>query len=92
MILSFGDKDTEQLFLTEKNRRFAPIARISLRKIIQLNRAVVLKDLASPPGNHLEALKGKSHEWYSIRINNQWRIVLQWLNDGKANVSIIDYH
>lgn len=92
MILSFGDKDTEQLFYNETSRRFAPIARIALRKLIQLNRAVVLKDLAIPPGNHLEALKRKSHGWHSIRINNQWRIVFQWLNDGKANVSIVDYH
>lgn len=92
MILSFGDKDTEQLFLTEKNRRFAPIVRIALRKLIQLNRAVVLKDLAIPPGNHLELLKGKSHGWYSIRVNTQWRIIFQWTNDGKINVSIVDYH
>jgi len=92
MILSFGDKDTEQLFFKENNRRFAAIARIALRKLIQLNRAVVLKDLAIPPGNHLEALKGKSHGWYSIRINNQWRIVFQWANDGKMNVSVVDYH
>lgn len=92
MILSFNDKDTEELFYTEHNRRFAAIGRIALRKLIQLNRAIVCKDLAIPPGNRLQALKGKGQGWHSIRINDQWRIVFQWTPDGKMGVSIVDYH
>lgn len=92
MILSFNDKDTEELFYKETNRRFAAISRIALRKLFQLNSAVVLKDLAIPPGNRLEALKGKGQSWHSIRINDQWRLIFQWTADGKANVSIVDCH
>ena len=92
MILSFGNKDTEELFKEEYNRRFAAIARVPLRKLIQINRALQYQDLAVPPGNRLEALQGKGRGWHSIRINDQWRIVFQWTQEGAENVSIIDYH
>jgi len=55
MIQSFGDRNTEQLFHTESNRKFASIARIALRKLIQMNSAGGLHDLSVPPGNRLEA-------------------------------------
>ena len=92
MIQSFADKETEKLFHTESNRRFSAIARVVLRKLIQMNRARVLQDLAVPPGNRLEALRGKSSGLHSIRINDQWRIVFRWTNDGPAEVAIRDYH
>ncbi|MFY8172751.1 type II toxin-antitoxin system RelE/ParE family toxin [Planktothrix agardhii] len=34
-----------------------------------------MEDLRSPPGNRLEALKGDLKGFYSIRINEQWRII-----------------
>lgn len=92
MIQTFSDRDTEQLFLTESNRRFATIARVALRKLIQMNRARVLHDLTIPPGNRLEPLKGRFSGLYSIRINNQWRIVFRWTDAGPAEVAIMDYH
>ena len=92
MIKSFADKDTEQLFLTESNRRYPAISRIALRKLIQMNQAVVLQDLAVPPGNRLEALKGNYAGFHSIRINDQWRIVFRWTDAGPADVAIMDYH
>ena len=67
MIQSFADNDTKQLFLTESNRRFAAISRVALRKLIQMNQAGVLQDLAVPPGNRLEALKGTLSGYHSIR-------------------------
>jgi proteic killer suppression protein len=70
MILSFSDHDTEQLFRTEKNKRFAAIARVALRKLIQMNHAGVLNDLSVPPGNRLEALKGNFAGYHSIRVND----------------------
>ena len=69
MIRSFGDRNTEELFRTERNRRFAFIARPALRKLIQLNQARALGDLAANPGNHLEALLGES-----IRLPLEHRI------------------
>lgn len=92
MIQSFGDKDTHELFEHESNRRFNSIARIALRKLIQMNRAQVLHDLAIPPGNRLEALKGNLAGYHSIRINDQWRIVFIWTEYGPDRVEICDYH
>ena len=92
MIQSFASADTEQLFVEEKNRRFNAIARVALRKLIQLNRARKIEDLAVPPGNRLEALKGDRAGTHSIRINQQWRIVFRWTEQGPAEVHICDYH
>lgn len=92
MIQSYADADTEELFRSEKNRRFSAIARIALRKLIQLNRAGRLEDMAVPPGNRLEPLKGNWAGFHSIRINDQWRIVFRWTAQGPADVAIVDYH
>ena len=92
MIQSFADRDTEQLFHEEKNRRWAAISRVALRKLFQMNRAGVLQDLAVPPGNRLEALKGDRAGFHSIRINDQWRLVFRWTENGPAEVAIVDYH
>lgn len=92
MIQSFANRDTEELFLSEKNRRFSPIARVALRKLIQMNRARALRDLAVPPGNRLEALRGDLVGFYSIRVNDQWRIVFRWTDLGPDEVGIVDYH
>lgn len=92
MILSFADADTEQLFNEEKNRRFAQIARVALRKLIQLNRARQIADLSVPPGNRLEALRGDLAGFHSIRVNDQWRIVFRWTPHGSADVAVVDYH
>ena len=87
MIQSFADPETEVLFREEKSRH-AAIARVALRKLIQLNQAGSLKDLAVPPGNRLEALKGK----HSIRLNQQWRLVFTWGPKGPEQVKIEDNH
>ena len=92
MIQSFDDKDTEGLFVNETSRRFPAIARVALRKLFQMNHAALLTDLAVPPGNRLEALKGHLAGFHSIRINDQWRIVFRWTESGPAQVSIVDYH
>ncbi|MDB4385262.1 type II toxin-antitoxin system RelE/ParE family toxin [Opitutaceae bacterium] len=92
MIQSFADSETEALFHTEKSRRYNAIARVALRKMIQMNRAGLLSDLRVPPGNRLEPLKGDYAGFHSIRINDQWRIVFRWTESGPAEVGIVDYH
>ena len=92
MIQSFSDRDTEELFHTESNRRFAAISRVALRKLIQMNQAGKLEDLKVPPGNRLEALKGRLAGCHSIRVNDQWRIVFRWMDAGPSDVAIVDYH
>jgi proteic killer suppression protein len=92
MIQSFGDRETEQLFRNETSRRYGSFARLALRKLIQLNQARQLRDLAVPPGNRLEGLQGKRKGEYSIRINRQWRLVFRWGSFGPEQVQVEDYH
>jgi proteic killer suppression protein len=75
-----------------KNSSWQPIAKIALRKLDMLNYAKSLNDLKSPIGNRLEALKGDLINFYSLRINDQWRIIFQWTAKGPIEVEIVDYH
>ena len=82
-----------------KNVGWANVARVAARKLSRkldkldmLDYAAMLTDLASPPGNRLEALKGKLAGFHSIRINDQWRVVFRWTDSGPAEVDIQDYH
>lgn len=92
MIKSFGSKDTEQLYKREPVKRFKNIERVALRKLRQLDAAKLLTDLASPPGNRLEALRGEHRGQHSIRINDQWRICFVWRDGDAHDVEITDYH
>ncbi len=96
MIVSFGDRATEDLYHgrnTARVRRFPPnVARIALRKLDLLSAAQTLEDLRVPPGNRLEALKGDLDGFHSIRAGEQWRLVLRWLEGGAHDVSLVDYH
>ena len=96
MIDSFGDKGTEDLFhgrKTKRTRAFpADLLGTALRKLDMINAAEKIDDLKAPPANRLEALKGDLKGSYSIRINDQFRIVFRW-SEGKAyEVRIVDYH
>lgn len=68
------------------------LAKIARRKLVHLNNAGALRDMALPPGNRLEALKGDLAGKHSIRINDQWRIVFRWTNAGPDEVEIVDDH
>jgi proteic killer suppression protein len=65
---------------------------VARRKLRMLNNAQDVNDLRIPPANRLEKLKGNLEDYYSIRINNQWRIIFQWLNNDSYDVKIVDYH
>lgn len=96
MIVSFGDSATEDLYhnrTTHRARRFPTDVRTAaLRKLDVLNAAHQLEDLASPPGNRLEALHGDLHGFHSIRVNAQWRIIFRWSSSNTHDVSLTDYH
>jgi proteic killer suppression protein len=92
MIISFRDEETEKFYQSENSRHFASVARVAIRKLIQLNEAGTLRDLAVPPGNRLEALKGDRAGQHSIRINDRWRICFHWTGSDAENVEICDYH
>jgi toxin HigB-1 len=94
VIRSFKGKFAEAI-LAERQipKGFPPgIARAARRKLVQVNNAAVLGDLAAPPGNRLEALKGELAGYHSIRINDQWRVVFRWTEAGPEEVEIVDYH
>ena len=91
MIRSFRDAETEKIFQQQFSKKFQAIEKIAIRKLIHLNRAIALRDLAAIPGNQLEALKGDRQGQYSIRVNDRYRICFHW-NDGDAfDVEITDY-
>jgi proteic killer suppression protein len=91
-IKTFKCADTQRLFSGYPVKRWVPIERQALRKLEQLELSDKLEDLRVPPGNRLEALKGKRKGRYSIRINDQWRLCFRWNIDGAYDVEIVDYH
>lgn len=92
MIRSFACRDTEALFNRQRVRRFQQFERVAQRKLAMVHAALVLEDLRSPPGNHLEKLVGNREGQHSIRINQQWRICFVWTDEGPSGVEIVDYH
>ena len=93
MIISFGNSETEKIWNGEREKKLPiHIQHIARRKLRMLNNSVVISDLRIPPANRLEKLTGKLKDFYSIRINNQWRIIFKWNAGNAFEVEIIDYH
>ncbi len=92
MIKGFADRNTETLFQRKPRKRFRPLARVALRKLLILHAASSLHDLKVPPENRLEKLKGDRKRQYSIRINDQWRVCFRWKGGDAYDVEIVDYH
>ena len=97
MIDSFKTKGTEDLFngiRSKAARKTCPesIWSVAVRKLSALDYAAHLSDLAWPPGNGLEALKGDRKGQHSIRINQQYRVCFVWTGNGAVDVDITDYH
>ena len=93
MITSFGSKQTEKIWNGVQVRKIPlEIQSAGRRKMRMLNNSQDILDLRIPPSNRLEKLGGKLKEYYSIRINKQWRIIFQWENGNASEVEILDYH
>ena len=93
MIIAFGDKETEKIWNGIVSKKFPrEIQEIARRKLRMINNSLDITDLRIPPSNRLEKLKGDLKEFYSIRVNAQWRIVFKWNNENVNEVKIIDYH
>ena len=93
MIQSFGNKETKKIWQGTRSKKLPyEIQHISRRKLRMLNNAQHITDLKIPPSNRLEKLSGSLREYYSIRINKQWRIIFLWQNDHVLDVQIVDYH
>ncbi len=94
-ILNFKCKLTEELFINGTvgtNVGWKNVARVAKRKLDMLDYAYQLEDLRVPIGNRLEKLKGDLQDYYSIRINQQWRIIFRFVTNKASDVMIIDYH
>ncbi|BDB56818.1 type II toxin-antitoxin system RelE/ParE family toxin [Flavobacterium ammonificans] len=93
MIKSFSNKETEKIWNGIQSKKLpSEIQNVARRKLRMINNAQNITDLRIPPANHLEKLSGNLSGLYSIRINNQWRIIFNWENDNAYEVQIIDYH
>lgn len=97
MIGSFRDRGTEDIFDGRDSRaarKACPrsVWPVAQRKLDQLNRVGVLRELAIPPGNRLEPLKRDRIGQHSIRINSQYRICFRWEAGNAYEVEITDYH
>jgi proteic killer suppression protein len=93
MIISFGSKETEKIWngiIVKKPS--VEIQQIGRRKLRMLHNSLNLIDLRIPPSNRLEKLTGNLKDFYSIRINNQWRIIFYWEDGNASAVEIVDYH
>ncbi|WP_395319631.1 type II toxin-antitoxin system RelE/ParE family toxin [Fructilactobacillus frigidiflavus] len=93
MIKSFGNKETKKVFEGKFSKKIPPeLQRKLLIKLMYMNRANNLEDLRMPPSNHLEKMIGDKNENYSIRINNQYRVIFSYINNDFYDVEFIDYH
>ena len=93
MIVTFGNSETEQVWLGNRVKKLPfEVQKIGRRKLRMLNNSVDIADLRIPPANRLEKLSGKLKDFYSIRINDQWRIIFKWNAGNAFEVEIIDYH
>ncbi len=97
MIQSFASKDIEIFFFDDKAPRgagWANVRKVVRRKLAAVDSAHVLEDLRVPPGNQLEGLKGKLAGYFSIRVNDQWRVIFKWPSgaQGPSDVDVVDYH
>jgi proteic killer suppression protein len=92
VIASYADKDTEKAAAGIRVKKFEAIERAAQIRLLGLRAAGRLADLAVPPGNRLEALKGDRAGQHSVRINDQYRICFRWKKGAAHDVEITDYH
>jgi proteic killer suppression protein len=93
MLRSFGSKETEKVWKGIRSSKLPPeMQNIARRKLRMINNSFDLNDLRIPPSNRLEKLSGNRKDFYSIRINDQWRIIFIWEEGHAFEVEIVDYH
>lgn len=96
MIKSFSSKGVKDSYNGINSRYSRSLPRELHNKVYrlldQLNAVTLIETLQVPSSNHLEKLRGKLKEFWSIRINKQWRIIFKWNDANAEDVGIIDYH
>ena len=92
MIKSFKDKEAQKIFDGLPSKKFGGLQKVIKRKLDMLHYAYNEQDLTTPPANRFEHLKGSLKDYCSIRVNDQFRIIFKFVNNGIYDVQIIDYH
>jgi len=93
VIKSFKDKETKIIFSGEFSKKFPQnIQERALFRLEMLDNAANINDLRIPRSNHLEALSGDRQGQFSIRVNGQYRVCFEWVNNCAENVELTDYH
>ncbi len=92
MIRSFRGRATRRFFEGQRVAAFEGFAKQAVRRLVLLDSAETLRDLAMLPSNRLEALRGDRKGQHSIRVNSQWRVCFRWTDDGPRDVEIVDCH
>lgn len=99
MRLYFEDTDLERLWTDETFHlpRFgSDITKAFRKKVNFLYAAATQQDIRAMASLHLEKLQGNRLGQHSIRLNDQWRIILRFDRDDQGQlivvVSIDDYH
>jgi toxin HigB-1 len=95
LILSFGDKTTEDIYHGRDTKAARKMSR-SLWERIQVkldlvNATVSLQDLRTLPANRLERLRGDLDGFHSIRMNQQYRLVFRFEAGNCRDVRYTDY-
>lgn len=93
MIINFGSKETEVFWFTGRSKKIpSEIQKRALIKLTMVDIASDINDLKIPPSNRLEKLKGDLEGFWSIRINDQFRIIFQFESGNAYEVDVVDYH
>ncbi len=92
MIRSFRSKDEQAMFEGRSVPTFRNIEDSVLKRLMMLNRAASLQDLANMRSNHLEKLLGNRAGQFSIRVNDQFRLCFRWQDNDAHDVELVDYH
>lgn len=96
-IRNFKDKGTEDINYGRSSKAALRKLPLELHKkaqicLAKLGAATSLGDLKTIRGNRFEALRGDRKGQYSIRVNDQYRVCFEWLDQSALEVEIVDYH
>ena len=92
MIRTFACRRTAAIFEGETPKGFSiELAKAAYIRLHQVDRANYIEVLKTPPSNHLKQIQGYANLW-SIRVNQQFRIVFRWVDNAAEDVQLLDYH
>ena len=92
MIKSWQHKGLKQFYLTGNKAGIRPEHAKRLKIILQLLNAAEQASDMNLPGMHFHALHGSLQNYYSIKVNGNWRIIYQFAGQDAVLVDYLDYH